>query len=65
MAQPDGGIGNVMPNAALVQMAMSYSRSRLLCAALLIVVRIGAMLLLLSTTRVKGNLPEGYVTKLV
>ena len=33
MAQPDGGIGNVKPNAALVQMAMSYSRSRMLCAA--------------------------------
>jgi hypothetical protein len=33
MAQPDSGIGNVTPNAALVQMAMAYSRSRVLCAA--------------------------------
>jgi len=33
MTQPDGGIGNVTPNAALVQMAMSYSRSCMLCAA--------------------------------
>ncbi len=33
MAQPDGGIGNVTPNAALLQMAMSYARSRMLCAA--------------------------------
>ncbi len=33
MAQSDGGIGNVTPNTELVQMAMSYSRSRMLCAA--------------------------------
>jgi O-methyltransferase domain/Dimerisation domain len=33
MAQSDGGIGNVTPNTALLQMAMSYSRSRILCAA--------------------------------
>lgn len=33
MAQPAGGIGNVTPNAALVQMAMSYSRSCMVCAA--------------------------------
>jgi hypothetical protein len=33
MAQPVSGIGNVTPNAALVEMAMSYSRSRILCAA--------------------------------
>jgi len=33
VTQPSGGIGNVTPNAALVQMAMSYSRSRMLCAA--------------------------------
>ena len=33
MAQTEGGIGNVAPNAALVEMAMSYSRSRMLCAA--------------------------------
>lgn len=33
MANSEGGIGNVIPNAALVQMAMAYSRSRILCAA--------------------------------
>ena len=33
MAQPKGGIGNVAPNPELVEMAMAYSRSRLLCAA--------------------------------
>lgn len=33
MAQSDIGIGNVTPNAELVQMAMSYSRSCMLCAA--------------------------------
>lgn len=33
MAQSDGGIGNVTPNTALLQMAMSYSRSRIVCAA--------------------------------
>ena len=33
MAQPNGGIGNVTPNAALVEMAMAYSRSRVLSAA--------------------------------
>jgi hypothetical protein len=33
MTQPSSGIGNVIPNAALVEMAMSYSRSRMLCAA--------------------------------
>ncbi len=33
MAQSNSGIGNVIPNAELVQMAMSYSRSRMLCAA--------------------------------
>jgi hypothetical protein len=33
MAQPVGGIGNVTPNAALMEMAMSYARSRILCAA--------------------------------
>lgn len=31
--EPAGGIGNVAPNAALVSMAMSYARSRVLCAA--------------------------------
>ena len=33
MAQSDSAIGNVTPNAELVQMAMSYSRSCTLCAA--------------------------------
>jgi hypothetical protein len=33
MAQTNGGIGNVIPNTALVEMAMAYSRSRMLCAA--------------------------------
>jgi hypothetical protein len=32
MAQSDSVIGNVTPNAELVQMAMSYSRSYMLCA---------------------------------
>jgi hypothetical protein len=33
MAQPNGGIGNVTTNTGLVEMAMAYSRSRVLCAA--------------------------------
>jgi hypothetical protein len=33
MAETGGGIGNVTANAALVQMAMGYARSRVLCAA--------------------------------
>jgi hypothetical protein len=33
MAQSDGGIGNVITNTRLVEMAMAYSRSRVLCAA--------------------------------
>ena len=33
MAQASSGIGNVTPNAELVHMAMSYARSRILCAA--------------------------------
>jgi hypothetical protein len=32
MAQPSSGIGNVTPNTALLEMAMAYSRSRVLCA---------------------------------
>src|SRR5262249_20152092 len=32
MAQSNSGIGNVIQNAELVQMAMSYARSRVLCA---------------------------------
>src|ERR1700761_9774584 len=33
MALPGSGIGNVTANTALVEMAMAYSRSRVLCAA--------------------------------
>jgi hypothetical protein len=33
MSQPNGGIGNVTGNTALVEMAMAYSRSRVICAA--------------------------------
>ena len=33
MAQSNSGIGNVIPNKDLVQIAMSYARSRMLCAA--------------------------------
>jgi hypothetical protein len=33
MAQPESGIGNVTTNTGLVEMAMAYSRSRVLCAA--------------------------------
>jgi hypothetical protein len=33
MAQLNGGIGNVTPNAGLVEIAMAYSRSRMLCSA--------------------------------
>lgn len=33
MAEAQGGIGNVTPNTALVQMAMGYARSRMVCAA--------------------------------
>ncbi|WP_263351464.1 methyltransferase [Acidicapsa acidisoli] len=33
MVQSNSGIGNVTPNTGLVEMAMGYSRSRMLCAA--------------------------------
>lgn len=33
MVQVSSGIGNVTTNAGLVEMAMAYSRSRVLCAA--------------------------------
>lgn len=33
MVQLSGGIGNVRTNTELVEMAMAYSRSRMLCAA--------------------------------
>jgi hypothetical protein len=33
MVQPNSGIGNVTKNVGLVEMAMAYSRSRVICAA--------------------------------
>jgi hypothetical protein len=33
LVQLSGGIGNVIPNTGLVEMAMAYSRSRMVCAA--------------------------------
>ena len=33
MSQPNSGIGNVIANSGLLEMAMAYSRSRVLCAA--------------------------------
>jgi hypothetical protein len=33
MTESSSGIGNVIPNQGLVEMAMAYSRSRILCAA--------------------------------
>lgn len=33
MAQASAGIGNVIPNTSLLEMAMAYARSRILCAA--------------------------------
>ena len=33
MAQSNSGIDNVIPNKDLVQIAISYARSRMLCAA--------------------------------
>ncbi len=33
MAQPNSGIGNVTANTGLLEMAMAYSRSRVICAA--------------------------------
>ena len=33
MAQPNSGIGNVTTNTGLVEMAMAYSRSLVLCTA--------------------------------
>ena len=54
MAQPNGGIGNVTPNAELVEMAMGYSRSRVLCAA----ARLGIADALRDETRDVGFLAE-------
>src|ERR1700683_2890901 len=33
MGQPNSGIGNVTTNTGLLEMAMTYSRSRVVCAA--------------------------------
>jgi len=54
MNQVNGGIGNVIPNAGLVEMAMAYSRSRMLCAA----VRLGIADALGDEARDVGFLAE-------
>ena len=54
MTQPNGGIGNVTPNAELLEMAMAYSRSRMLCAA----ARLGIADALGDETRDVGFLAE-------
>ena len=54
MAQPNSGIGNVTPNTALVEMAMAYSRSRVLCAA----ARLGVADVLGDEVRSVGFLAE-------
>jgi hypothetical protein len=54
MAQPHIGIGNVTANAGLVEMAMAYSRSRVLCAA----VRLGVADALGDEVRSVGFLAE-------
>jgi ubiquinone/menaquinone biosynthesis C-methylase UbiE len=54
MAEPSGGIGNVVPNQGLVEMAMAYSRSRLLCAA----ARLGVADALLDGTRSVAYIAE-------
>jgi hypothetical protein len=54
MAQLSGGIGNVTQNAGLLEMAMAYSRSRVLCAA----VRLGVADALGDDVRSVGFLAE-------
>ncbi|MGC2618483.1 MAG: methyltransferase dimerization domain-containing protein, partial [Acidobacteriaceae bacterium] len=54
MSQPSSGIGNVVPNAALIQMAMAYSRSRVLCAA----ARLGIADALGNSERAVGELAD-------
>jgi hypothetical protein len=54
MAQSTGGIGNVTPNQGLVEMAMAYSRSRILCAA----ARLGVADALADEIRSVGFLAE-------
>jgi hypothetical protein len=54
MAQANSGIGNVTTNTGLVEMAMAYSRSRVLCAA----ARLGVADALGDEVRSVGSLAE-------
>jgi hypothetical protein len=54
MNQPTSGIGNVITNPALVEMAMAYSRSRVLCAA----ARLGIADALKDDTRSVSDMAE-------
>jgi hypothetical protein len=54
MVQPNSGIGNVTTNTGLVEMAMAYSRSRMLCAA----ARLGVADALGDEVRSVGSLAE-------
>ncbi len=54
MVQPGSGIGNVITNSGLVEMAMGYSRSRVLCAA----ARLGVADALGDEVRSVGSLAE-------
>ena len=54
VAQPKSGIGNVTANTGLVEMAMAYSRSRVLCAA----ARLGVADALGDEVRSIGSLAE-------
>jgi len=54
VAQPKSGIGNVTANRGLVEMAMAYSRSRVLCAA----ARLGVADALGDEVRSIGSLAE-------
>src|ERR1035441_2267541 len=54
MAEPNSGIGNVTTNTGLVEMAIAYSRSRVLCAA----ARLGVADALADEVRSVGFLAE-------
>src|SRR6202161_56498 len=54
MGQHNSGIGNVTTNTGLVEMAMAYSRSRVLCAA----ARLGVADALGDEVRSVGSLAE-------
>lgn len=54
MAQTDSGIGNVIANSQLLEMAMAYSRSRIVCAA----ARLGVADALADETRNVAYLAE-------